>query len=142
MSSTDSKVRSAASAVALRNSRWVWSLTSERDLPKLSSWLVCDSDSMSSDLKRDPSSEASSRASLSLFSCNFRRKVFVSRESEKDFSIILNRLLELLVNSLNNLCFFYPFTAPILVKSASFVVDIVVGLCIWVLGGCCSIFSP
>jgi hypothetical protein len=138
MSSSDLKVRSAASVVALRNSRWAWSLASERDLPKLSSWLVCDSDSMSLDLKRDPSSEASSRASLSLFSCNFRRKVFVSRESEKDFSIILNRLLELLVNPLNNLCFFYPFPAPILVRSASFVV----GLCIWVLGFCCSIFSP
>ena len=68
--------------------------------------------------------------------------MFVSRESEKDFSIILNRLLELLVNPLNNLCFFYPFPAPILVRSASFVVDVVVGLCIWVLGCCCSIFSP
>ena len=37
---------------------------------------------------------------------------------------------------------FYPFPASILVGSASFVGDVVVGLCIWVLGCCCSILSP
>jgi hypothetical protein len=41
---------------------------------------------MSLDLKRDPSSEASSRASLSLFSCNFRRidELFLVSRAESD----------------------------------------------------------
>ena len=58
-------------------------------------------------------------SSLSLFlrvlshriESNQGRRVFVSRESEKDFSILLNRLLELLVNPLNNLCFFLPISS-------------------------------
>ncbi|KAM1174691.1 hypothetical protein ACFX1X_027525 [Malus domestica] len=68
MASSDSKMRSAASAVARRNSRWVWSLARDLDRPRPSSWLPMGSDSTSWDLRSDPSSDASSRASLSLFS--------------------------------------------------------------------------
>lgn len=100
MESSVSNVRSAAREVARRNSFWVSSLARDRDLPRpLSSWLLllltADSESISWDLIRDPSSEASSKASLSLCSCNLRRTdgffLFSSEElwSEEPFFFLL-----------------------------------------------------
>ena len=68
--------------------------------------------------------------------------MFVSRESEKDFFDSFDSASRASGKSPKQSLIFYPFPAPILVGSASFVVDVVVGLCIWVLGCCCLIFSP
>lgn len=76
MDAGSAKVWSAARAVDWRNSFWAWRRARERDRPTRGSPATAaeeEGSSMAWDLARDPSSEASSRASRSLVSWRLRR---------------------------------------------------------------------